>query len=84
MSIAANKIQGIRAALGTSIDEVRLVRGHNDANVLTLGARFTGEQDAQDMAREFLRTQFEGGRHARRTGKIAALEQGPGCEGKQK
>jgi len=87
MSIAANKIHGVRAALGTNIDEVRLVRGHNDANVLTLGARFTSPQDAQDMVREFLQTQFEGGRHARRTGKIAALEQGPevqDCGGERK
>ncbi len=87
MSIAANKIHGVRAALGTTIDEVRLVRGHNDANVLTLGARFTAPEEAKYLVNEFLQTEFEGGRHARRTGKIAALEQGPqrqGCEGEQK
>ncbi|MFB3776946.1 MAG: ribose 5-phosphate isomerase B [Bryobacteraceae bacterium] len=74
MSIAANKIPGVRAALGTCVEEVRLVRGHNDANVLTIGAKFTQPAEAEAMVREFLRTEFEGGRHARRTGKIAALE----------
>jgi ribose 5-phosphate isomerase B len=75
MSIVANKVPGVRAALGTNLDEVRLVRGHNDANVLTLGAKFTLPEEAGALVDEFLRTQFEGGRHARRVGKITALEQ---------
>jgi len=74
MSIAANKIPGVRAALGTHAEEVALVRGHNDANVLTIGAKFTGEPEARELVDVFLQTQFEGGRHARRVGKIAELE----------
>jgi len=75
MSITANKVPGVRAALGTNLDEVRLVRSHNDANVLTLGAKYTAPEAADALVDEFLRTQFEGGRHARRVGKITALEQ---------
>jgi ribose 5-phosphate isomerase B len=74
MSIAANKVAGIRAALGTVPDEVRLTRAHNDANVLALGARFIDEAGAEELVKVFLNTQFEGGRHARRLAKIAAME----------
>lgn len=74
MSIAANKFNGIRAALGTSEDEVGYVRRHNDANVLAIGANFTGEDTARRMIEVFLNTQFEGGRHARRLAKIQAIE----------
>jgi RpiB/LacA/LacB family sugar-phosphate isomerase len=74
MSIAANKLPGIRAALGTVPEEVRLTRAHNDANVLALGARFLDEPQAADLVRIFLSTPFEGGRHSRRIEKIAALE----------
>jgi RpiB/LacA/LacB family sugar-phosphate isomerase len=73
MSIAANKVRGIRAAHGTSVDEVRLGRAHNDANVLALGARFA-EADPLALVDAFLETSFEGGRHARRVAKIAAIE----------
>jgi RpiB/LacA/LacB family sugar-phosphate isomerase len=73
MSIAANKVRGIRAAHGTSVDEVRLARAHNDANILALGARFPGE-DPLALVDAFLETAFEGGRHARRVAKIAAIE----------
>jgi len=79
MSIAANKIRGIRAALGVSPEEVRVTRAHNDANVLTLGARFTDPALARELVRTFLETPFEdsgndGGRHARRVAKISDLE----------
>jgi glycine hydroxymethyltransferase len=74
MSMAANKIPGIRAALGTSVDEVRLVRQHNDANILTLGAKFTDAATADALLDVFLDTEFEGGRHSRRVAKIAQLE----------
>lgn len=74
MSIAANKVHGVRAALGTHAEEVALVRGHNDANVLTLGAKFTPEPEAKQLLDIFLSTPFEGGRHARRVGKITQLE----------
>lgn len=75
MSIAANKVNGIRAALGTSPEEVSFVRRHNDANVLTIGANFTSEDTANKMTDVFLTTDFEGGRHARRIGKVAAIEE---------
>lgn len=74
MSIAANKIDGIRAALAFNVDEVRLTRAHNDANIITIGARYTDPEAANEMVRIFLETPFEGGRHARRLGKIADLE----------
>jgi len=80
MSITANKVPGVRAALGTNLDEVRLVRSHNDANVLTLGAKYTPPAEAEALVEEFLRARFEGGRHARRLGKITALEQEAACK----
>jgi ribose 5-phosphate isomerase B len=75
MSIAANKFRGVRAALGVSPEEVALTRQHNDANILTLGARFVAPATAEELVRVFLATPFEGGRHARRVEKLAALEQ---------
>jgi ribose 5-phosphate isomerase B len=74
MSIAANKVHGIRAALAVNPEEVRLTRAHNDANIITIGARYTDPQTANEMVRVFLETPFDGGRHARRIGKIAQLE----------
>jgi len=76
MAMAANKVHGIRAALGTCPEEVELVRSHNDANVLTLGAKFTKPEDAEAMLRMFLTTEFAGGRHARRVAKMSAIEDG--------
>jgi ribose 5-phosphate isomerase B len=75
MSMAANKIPGIRAALGTNPEEVRVTREHNDANVLTLGARFTSPEEASKLVDIFLTTNFSGGeRHARRIAKLAQLD----------
>lgn len=74
MSIAANKIHGIRAALGTNPEEVRLVRAHNDANVLTFGEKFIDTPTAENLTKIFLETPFDGGRHQRRVNKITALE----------
>src|ERR1700683_41302 len=74
MSIAANKVHGIRAALGTNPEEVRLVREHNNANVLTFGEKFIDPPTAESLTRIFLETPFEGGRHERRVEKIMALE----------
>lgn len=74
MSIAANKVHGVRAALGTTAEEVFLVRSHNDANVLTLGARYLDQQAAENLVHTFLTTDFEGGRHSRRVGKMMAAE----------
>jgi len=76
MAIAANKIDGVRAAPAQSEDEVRLTREHNDANVLTLGAKYLDDVHAESLIDIFLNTEFTGGRHARRVAKIAQLEHG--------
>jgi ribose 5-phosphate isomerase B len=75
MAIAANKVAGVRAVRAQSADEARLTREHNDANVLTLGARSIDEPGAMEVIEPFLTTEFAGGRHARRVAKIAQLEQ---------
>ena len=74
MSIAANKVHGIRAVLGTVEEAVRLSRAHNNSNVLTLGQHFIETAVAWDLVRIFLETPFDGGRHERRVNKIAAIE----------
>ncbi|MGE0044109.1 MAG: ribose 5-phosphate isomerase B [Vicinamibacterales bacterium] len=74
MAIAANKVPGIRASVVTDTTTARLAREHNDLNVLTLGARLTSEADAAAIVRAFLTTDFAGGRHAGRVGKIHQLE----------
>jgi ribose 5-phosphate isomerase B len=74
MAMAANKMAGVRAAPAQSEDEVRMTREHNDANVLTLGAKYLDEERAIDLIHVFLKTEFSGGRHARRVAKIAQLE----------
>lgn len=70
MSIAANRNPRIRAALCQDAASARLARQHNDANVLTLGARLTGADQARECLRVFMSTPFEGGRHARRVEKL--------------
>jgi ribose 5-phosphate isomerase B len=70
MSIAANRNPAIRCALVHDVTTARLTRQHNDANVLALGARITGEEVALDILKTFLTTKFEGGRHERRLAKI--------------
>ena len=74
MSIAANKVKGIRAALCHDTFAGRLTRRHNDANVLCLGGWCIGRGVAEDIVRLFLSEDFEGGRHARRLEKIRAIE----------
>jgi ribose 5-phosphate isomerase B len=74
MSIAANKVRGIRAALCHTEFEARMTRAHNDANVLCLGERVTGAGVAMGILQVFLDGEFEGGRHARRLEKLAAIE----------
>jgi len=73
VSISANKIAGIRAALCSNSELARLSRLHNNANMLAMGARFTTEEIAIKMVDAFLTTEFEGGRHIRRVDKIHAL-----------
>ncbi|HXV13859.1 MAG TPA: ribose 5-phosphate isomerase B [Candidatus Krumholzibacteria bacterium] len=76
MSIAANKVKGVRAALAVSPDGARLAREHNDANVLALGAwQGSDERQVLQIAEAFLSAEFEGGRHARRVDKIRAYEE---------
>lgn len=74
ISISANKVPGIRAALCANEYMARMSRLHNDANVLALGARVIGPGLAQEIVTTFLETVFEGGRHQRRIEKISALE----------
>lgn len=74
MSIAANKVEGIRAALAHDGATARMAREHNDANVLTLGGRVVSDAQAIEIVRDFLETQFAGGRHQRRIDKISALD----------
>ena len=74
ISIAANKIRGIRCAHCADSLEAEMTRRHNDANMMAIGAGFTGEKLAERMVEVFLSTEFEGGRHARRVDKIMALE----------
>ncbi len=66
ISIAANKIHGIRCGLCTSVEMAELTRKHNDANMLSLGGRITDEALALEIVDAFLDTDFEGGRHQRR------------------
>lgn len=75
MAMAANKVRGVRAAPGVWPEQVRLSRAHNDANVITFGARFTDPEAAEALLELFLSTPFDGGRHARRVGKISAIEE---------
>ena len=75
ISIAANKIDGIRAALCGDVYSAIMSRKHNDANVLAMGGRVTGIGPAGEVVRAWVCTEFEGGRHARRVDKIMALEQ---------
>lgn len=74
MSIAANKVDGIRAALCGDCFSAEFTRRHNDANILTLGARVVGPGLALKIVDTYLDTAFEGGRHARRIAKIADIE----------
>jgi ribose 5-phosphate isomerase B len=73
-AIAANKVRGIRAAACYDVEAARSSRLHNDANVLSLGANFLNRGLARRIAREWLETAFEGGRHVPRLEKIAKLE----------
>ena len=76
ISIAANKVKGIRCALCSEPLSAELCRRHNDANMLALGARVIGPELAKSIVRTFLTTEFEGGRHERRIAMLAAVENG--------
>ncbi|MET1003608.1 MAG: ribose 5-phosphate isomerase B [Acidimicrobiia bacterium] len=72
--ISANKVHGVRAALCHDLYTARLAREHNDANVLSMGARILAPALAEEITRMFLETAFAGGRHARRIKEIATIE----------
>lgn len=73
--LAANKVRGVRAALCNDLYTARMARAHNDANVLSIGARVVGVGLAEEILATFLTTPFEGGRHLRRVQQLMALEQ---------
>ena len=75
MAIAANKVDGIRAANVTTPDFAALAREHNDANVVTVSGRFVDDETNRAIVKAFLETEFGGGRHEGRVRKIMALEQ---------
>jgi ribose 5-phosphate isomerase B len=74
MAISANKVNGVRAALAWSEETARLARQHNDANVLTIGARTTPPGEIPKIVRAWFESDFEGGRHQMRVEKINAIE----------
>ena len=73
MAIAANKVKGVRAAVAWSPDIARLARQHNDANVLSLPARFASPEESANIVKAWFDADFEGGRHQRRVEKIEEL-----------
>ena len=73
--LAANKVRGVRAALCNDLYTARLARAHNDANVLSIGARVVGVGLAEEILAVFLSTSFDGGRHALRVAQITELEE---------
>lgn len=73
--LAANKVRGVRAALCNDLYTARMARAHNDANVLSMGARVVGVGLAEEIVTIFTTTPFDGGRHARRVEQITELEE---------
>ena len=76
ISLAANKVRGIRCACVSDCYSARMTRKHNDANMLAMGARVVGADLGRMIAEIFLTTDFEGGRHQRRVDQIMAIEAG--------
>jgi ribose 5-phosphate isomerase B len=74
MSISANKVKGIRCALVHDVFSAKATREHNDSNILAMGERVIGPGLAREIAKVWLLTDFEGGRHGNRVGKITAYE----------
>ena len=73
--LASNKVRGVRAALCNDLYTARMARAHNNANVLSMGARVVGEGLAEEILATFLSTPFEAGRHERRVAQLAEIEQ---------
>jgi ribose 5-phosphate isomerase B len=76
ISLAANKVKGIRAAVCSEPYSARLTRQHNNANIIAFGARVVGEAMAEMIVDEFLNAKFEGGRHQARIDMLSAIEEG--------
>ena len=76
ISLAANKVKGVRAVLCSEPYTAKLSRSHNNANIVAFGARGIGIETAKMIVDEFLNTEFEGGRHQRRVDMITAIENG--------
>ncbi len=76
MSIAANKVPGVRAALCVDALSARMSREHNDSNVVCIGGELVGEWSAKETVKAYLEAEFQGGRHSRRVGKISDIESG--------
>jgi ribose 5-phosphate isomerase B len=74
MNIAANKVRGVRAGMALNVEMAQLTRQHNDANVLTLAAKYTPEDQLEQIVKTFIETKFDGGRHVQRVAKIAREE----------
>ena len=74
MSIAANKVAGIRAAVCSDVESARLAKAHNNLNVLCMGGRLISQEQARAILKAWLDASFEGGRHLMRINKIAAAE----------
>ena len=79
MAIAANKVQGIRAAVAWNEEIARLARQHNNANVLSLAARYTTDEENEKIVKAWFSADFEGGRHERRVDKIEQREKEDLC-----
>ena len=75
ISIAANKVKGVRCALCSDVTSAEMTRRHNDANMLAMGAGMIGPNVAERIVETFLNTEFEGGRHARRVDLMMAIEE---------
>ena len=76
ISLAANKVKGIRAAVCSESYSAKLTRLHNDANIIAFGARVVGEATAEAIVDAFIGAEYEGGRHQKRIDMITAIEQG--------
>ena len=74
ISISANKVHGVRAAVCSDVTTARLVKEHNNANIIAFGARIVGNELAKDIVKAYLDAEFLGGRHATRVDMIAEIE----------
>ena len=80
ISLTANKVKGIRAAVCSESYSAKMTRMHNDANISAFGARVVGQATAEEIVDAFLEAEYEGGRHARRVDMITAVENGESIE----